>query len=231
MAAARAPRPRRPRAPRRARRMPPHELRATRGPQPPDAIIAELQALVRAEFATVSNRRTDALGSAFLDRFKASLASAARRVIISARSGVARVLSPEKAKAVPTGIPQDLYASFVQRVIGSVTQASPDAALSGAESDAARAAAEKAADRAANIVREETTALHSEAVQHAARAAGVQQYVWTTRLDEIVREGHATLEGTIQRWDDPPVTDDNGYRAHPGEPKFCRCQAYPWEDL
>lgn len=38
---------------------------------------------------------------------------------------------------------------------------------------------------------------------------------------------HQELDGTEQSWDDPPVTNEDGDRNHPGEDYQCRCVAYP----
>jgi hypothetical protein len=42
-----------------------------------------------------------------------------------------------------------------------------------------------------------------------------------------VRERHAELDGERFRWDDPPVTNEDGDENHPGEDYQCRCTAYP----
>lgn len=59
------------------------------------------------------------------------------------------------------------------------------------------------------------------------RAFGRTQYIWRTRRDGRVRPTHARLEGTRQRWDDPPVISPDGRRGHPGEDFNCRCIALP----
>ncbi len=60
---------------------------------------------------------------------------------------------------------------------------------------------------------------------------GIVKYVWriinSPVGDERVRPGHRALDGSTQSWDKPPVTDATGYRAHPGEPRNCRCRAEP----
>lgn len=50
---------------------------------------------------------------------------------------------------------------------------------------------------------------------------GIEQYVRRTAQDERVRPAHATLNGTTQRWDEPPA------EGHPGQPIQCRCVAEP----
>lgn len=57
---------------------------------------------------------------------------------------------------------------------------------------------------------------------------GVEEYEWSSSRDARVRERHRELDGTIHRWDDPPVVDERtGRRAHPGEDYRCRCVAIP----
>lgn len=56
---------------------------------------------------------------------------------------------------------------------------------------------------------------------------GFTEYFWETSDDERARELHAELDGTVQKWADPPITNDNGDRNHPGEDYQCRCTAIP----
>jgi SPP1 gp7 family putative phage head morphogenesis protein len=60
------------------------------------------------------------------------------------------------------------------------------------------------------------------------RALGRVFYTWRTRRDGRVRSSHRALEGTQQRWDDPPVISLDGRRGHPGEDFNCRCIALPY---
>lgn len=56
---------------------------------------------------------------------------------------------------------------------------------------------------------------------------GIERYRWQTVGDERVRDSHASKDGRIFSWDDPPA--DTG---HPGEDFQCRCWAEPViEDL
>lgn len=82
--------------------------------------------------------------------------------------------------------------------------------------------------RAQLIARTETLKLNSNLTQHRQRASGIQQYTWSTSLDERVRPGHRELEGTVQDWTSPPETDDDGRRNHPGEDFNCRCVPIPY---
>lgn len=75
--------------------------------------------------------------------------------------------------------------------------------------------------RARLIARDQIASLNGELTQIRQASMGVQEYIWRTAGDERVRPSHAALDGTRQRWDDPPA------EGHPGEPINCRCIAEP----
>jgi SPP1 gp7 family putative phage head morphogenesis protein len=77
------------------------------------------------------------------------------------------------------------------------------------------------------LARDQVLKLNAKITGERQKAAGVEQYIWTTSGDERVRSRHADLEGETFRWDDPPVTNEDGDRNHPGEDYQCRCTAYP----
>lgn len=60
-----------------------------------------------------------------------------------------------------------------------------------------------------------------------ARAVHVESegYIWRTAGDSAVRDRHRKLAGKFFRWDEPPVTGENGERSLPGAIYNCRC--YP----
>src|SRR6185503_2248240 len=74
---------------------------------------------------------------------------------------------------------------------------------------------------------DQTLKLNANITQARQQAAGIEKYVWTTAGDERVRETHKDLDGETFSWDDPPVTNEDGDRNHPGEDYRCRCVAYP----
>lgn len=77
------------------------------------------------------------------------------------------------------------------------------------------------------IARDQTTK-HNAAVQEAqARAAGITEYTWVCVRDEATRKMHKALDGTVHRYDQPPVTNPQGDRNNPGEDYQCRCSAMP----
>jgi SPP1 gp7 family putative phage head morphogenesis protein len=88
-----------------------------------------------------------------------------------------------------------------------------------------------AASRAELTARTVTLQTYGKIQEQRQRDAGFTQYVWTTSLDERVREDHALLDGTVQSWDDPPIIDSRtGRRGHPGSDFQCRCSAVPYVD-
>jgi len=78
------------------------------------------------------------------------------------------------------------------------------------------------------IARDQTLKFNGQLTQFRQQAAGFQKYEWSTSNDERVRPDHADLDGTIQDWNLPPVTDERtGARNHPGGDYQCRCVAIP----
>ena len=82
--------------------------------------------------------------------------------------------------------------------------------------------------RAALIARDQVLGLNGDITQARHEAAGIEEYTWSTSKDERVRPGHAELEGTRQRYDDPPVIDEKtGRTGNPGDDFQCRCVGIP----
>ena len=82
--------------------------------------------------------------------------------------------------------------------------------------------------RAQLIARDQVGKFNGELAETRARTLGVESYVWSTSKDVRVRSDHAHLEGTVQRYDAPPVVDEKTQRrCNPGEDYQCRCQALP----
>ncbi len=75
--------------------------------------------------------------------------------------------------------------------------------------------------RAELIARDQTLKLNGAITAERQQAAGVDSYVWSTSLDDRVRDEHAILEGQTFAWSDPPEP------GHPGEDIQCRCVAVP----
>ena len=76
--------------------------------------------------------------------------------------------------------------------------------------------------RADLIARDQTSKYHGRLAKLRQVETGVDQYKWRTVQDERVRVSHASKEGRIFDWNNPPA--DTG---HPGEDFQCRCYAEP----
>jgi SPP1 gp7 family putative phage head morphogenesis protein len=82
--------------------------------------------------------------------------------------------------------------------------------------------------RAELIARDQTLKTYGQIQEARQTDAGIEEYTWSTSLDERVRSRHTELEGTTQRWDSPPIVDPKtGRREHPGGDFSCRCAAIP----
>ena len=85
-----------------------------------------------------------------------------------------------------------------------------------------------AASRARLVARDQTLKLYGQIQQERQQRAGIEEYIWTTADDERVRPDHAELDGSVQRWDTPPVVDWRTMRReHPGGDFQCRCVSVP----
>jgi len=83
------------------------------------------------------------------------------------------------------------------------------------------------------LARDQTLTLNSQITKQRQTNVGIESYIWTTSGDDRVRgldpkdsTDHASLDGTVHRWDNPPDVGD-GRRLHPGEDYQCRCTAFP----
>lgn len=75
------------------------------------------------------------------------------------------------------------------------------------------------------LARDQVLTLNAQITEARHKAAGIEEYVWTTAGDERVRESHEEVDGETFRWDDPPEID--GELVHPGQPINCRCIPFP----
>lgn len=84
-----------------------------------------------------------------------------------------------------------------------------------------------AKSRATLIARTEVAKAQSLLTQARAEYVGSTEYKWVTAHDADVRPSHQRLDGTIQRWDSPPLSDPPNHHAHPGQIWNCRCVSIP----
>jgi len=84
--------------------------------------------------------------------------------------------------------------------------------------------------KATFLARQETSLLMTKIRQVRYTDAGVNEYKWRCVAGSPahpVRPMHKALDGKIFAWDNPPVTDEQGHRKHPGQDYNCRCIAIP----
>lgn len=79
--------------------------------------------------------------------------------------------------------------------------------------------------RAKMIARTQVATTASKLTEVRAVHIGSPGYIFRTSLDSDVRPYHRRLEGKYIDWNNPPVVDKNGRRAHAGQDYQCRC--YP----
>lgn len=78
------------------------------------------------------------------------------------------------------------------------------------------------------IAKNQTFKLNAQITRHVMQASNIHSYEWIhTGISKDPRPMHVALDGTIQRWDDPPVAGENGERANPQEMINCTCIARP----
>lgn len=103
----------------------------------------------------------------------------------------------------------------------------------GSHVDALKAALQErfevAESRAELIARDQVLKVNAQLVEVRSRDIGADTYTWrisgSPNGDERVRPMHRELEGSVQRWDTPPVTNEQGDTNNPGEDYQCRCTA------
>ena len=81
--------------------------------------------------------------------------------------------------------------------------------------------------RANLIARTEVARTASLVTQSRAEHVGSPGYIWRSVGDTDVRPRHKMLNGTFHRWSEPPVSGENGERAHAGQIYNCRCYPEP----
>ena len=71
--------------------------------------------------------------------------------------------------------------------------------------------------KASFLARDQTANLSAAIAQQRMTSLGVEEYQWSTVGDSRVRQAHADLDGSIQKFSNPPVASDAGDRGNPGE--------------
>ena len=80
------------------------------------------------------------------------------------------------------------------------------------------------------LARQETSLLMTKFKETRYLDAGVDEYKWVCvagSTNHPVRPMHKRLDGKVFKWNNPPITDENGSRNNPGQDFNCRCVARP----
>ena len=77
------------------------------------------------------------------------------------------------------------------------------------------------------LAKNETNRMVNEYKMEEYKTNGITQYIWRSMEDAKVRPYHAALNGQIIDYDNPPVQDKYGNRAHAGQWYNCRCRQIP----
>lgn len=116
-----------------------------------------------------------------------------------------------------TSIPQQYFEKVQQSIIRNVQAGK----LTDKIAEDIKSIYNVSENRAELIARDQTSKFNGDLTRLRQTNIGITKYVWSTSLDERVREEHAALEGKTFSWNDPP---DEG---NPGEAINCRCVALP----
>lgn len=71
------------------------------------------------------------------------------------------------------------------------------------------------------IARDQIGKAYGDITKHRQEEIGITSYVWRTARDPRVRDQHASREGKVFYWSNPPKG------GHPGKAILCRCYAEP----
>ena len=180
-----------------------------------------MERLVEAEVAAHSARLSGYHKARLIQTFKAALAIDIRpQLSDSAIQPLMDAWRRENIGLIRT-IPQRFHESLYQRVSETFTERPFDQqALSKVLNREYRTAGYNLR----RLTRDQTSKAIGQLTQTRHQQLGITEYKWRTAQDERVRDTHAALDGTPQRWDTPPGV------GHPGEAIQCRCVAIPIVD-
>lgn len=86
-------------------------------------------------------------------------------------------------------------------------------------------------ERRANLIaRTEITKANAQLIETRSTDLGIETYTWKTANDDRVRKRHKELNGSKQKFAEPPRVSEDGQAAiyaNPGESYNCRCGAIP----
>lgn len=131
----------------------------------------------------------------------------------------------EKVNALTAGniqLIKSIRSQYLDKVQNAVMQAMVKGALNKDLAAQIKDLGKTTEKRAMFIARDQSSKLNAALTQARHEDVGIKKYIWSTSLDERVRDSHADKEGRIFEYANPPA--DTG---HPGHDFNCRCVAIP----
>lgn len=139
------------------------------------------------------------------------------------------------AEAYTNNIQQYMIKDFAEDRIPLMRQRIMEATLKGYRLDKVEKILQQEfgfmANKARFLAFNETNIMLAEFKRSQYQSMGFSKFIWQTRADSRVRDLHQHLNGTVWRYDDPPVIDERtGQKGLPGETFNCRCIALPYSE-
>ena len=131
----------------------------------------------------------------------------------------------EKVNALTAGniqLIKSIRSQYLDKVQNAVMQAMVKGTLNKDLAEQIKDLGKITEKRAMFIARDQSSKLNAALTQARHEDVGIKKYMWSTSLDERVRDSHADKEGLVFEYTNPPA--DTG---HPGHDFNCRCVAIP----
>ena len=155
----------------------------------------------------------------------------ANDLAIKKMGGLYTTAKTDKLVAEFTKANVELITSLPEKVFGQVERKVERAVRNGTRVETLRKDLMNTYDigraKADLLARDQVGKLYGQLNRTRQESIGIATYIWRTVGDERVRKTHADLDGELQDWSDPPVTNEDGDTNHPGEDYQCRCTAEP----
>ena len=131
----------------------------------------------------------------------------------------------EKVNALTAGniqLIKSIRSQYLDKVQNAVMQAMVPGSLNKDLAAQIKDLGKTTEKRAMFIARDQSSKLNAALTQARHEDVGIKKYMWSTSLDERVRDSHADKEGLVFEYANPPA--DTG---HPGHDFNCRCVQIP----
>lgn len=148
-----------------------------------------------------------------------SIGQSLKKEILSAPTGIAlRAQMQEQIKSI-TSLPIEAAQRLNELTLRGITEGTRTPEIV----EAIMNQGHVSISRAKMIARTQVATTASKLTEVRAVHIGSPGYIFRTSQDSDVRPYHRKLEGKFIEWDNPPIVDKNGRRAHAGQDFQCRC--------